>query len=63
MDHDRVRQAQALRVKALMCRRWADTACDSEAAARLTAMASAYDGQADVFEQNAAAPVRTQQGR
>ncbi|MGE7470720.1 hypothetical protein ACQKLX_14855 [Bosea sp. NPDC003192] len=63
MDHDRVRQAQALRVKAFMCRRWADTACDSEAAARLTAMASDYDGQAAALEQEVAALGRTQRGR
>ena len=63
MDHDRVRQAQALRVKALMCRRWVDTARDSEGAARLTAMASDYDGQATVLEQDAPAPGCTQQGR
>lgn len=62
MDHDRVRQAQALRVKALMCRRWADTACDSEAAARLTTMASDYDGQAAALEQEAVAPGRARQG-
>lgn len=55
MDHDRVRQAQALRVKALMCRRWADTARDSEGAARLTAMASDYDGQAAALEQEVVA--------
>ncbi|MBA4222085.1 hypothetical protein [Bosea sp. (in: a-proteobacteria)] len=63
MDHDRVRQAQALRVKALMCRRWADTARDSEGAARLTAMASDYDGQAAVLEQDAGTPGRIQRGR
>lgn len=55
MDHDRFRQAQALRVKALMCRRWADTARDSEGAARLTAMASDYDGQAAALEQEVVA--------
>lgn len=63
MDNDRVRQAQALRVKALMCRRWADTARDSEGAARLAAMASAYEGQADAFEQEAATPGCKQRGR
>jgi len=63
MDHDRIRQAQVLRVKALKCRRWAVTACDREIEARLTAMASAYEGQADALEQDAAAPGRTQQGR
>ncbi|MCP4561525.1 MAG: hypothetical protein GY873_04210 [Bosea sp.] len=63
MDYDRVRQAQALRVKALMCRRWADTARDSEGAARLTEMASDYDGQAAALEQDAPTPGRTQQGR
>ncbi|HEV2509401.1 hypothetical protein [Bosea sp. (in: a-proteobacteria)] len=63
MDYDRVRQAQALRVKALMCRRWADTARDSEGAARLTEMASDYDGQAAVLEQDAATPCCAQQGR
>lgn len=63
MDYDRVRQAQALRVKALMCRRWADTARDSEGAARLTAMASDYDGQAATLEQEVVALGRTQQGR
>lgn len=63
MDHDRVRQAQALRVKALMCRRWADTACDSEAAARLTAMASAYDGQAEALERDVAVLDRARRGR
>lgn len=63
MDHDRIRQAQALRVKALKCRRWADTACDGETAARLTAMAGAYEGQAEALEQGGAAPGRTQQRR
>lgn len=63
MEHDRVRQAQALRVKALMCRRWADTARDSEGAVRLTAMASDYDGQASALEQEVAALGRTQRGR
>ncbi|WID95721.1 hypothetical protein QO058_23665 [Bosea vestrisii] len=63
MDHDRIRQAQALRVKALKCRRWAITACDDETAARLTAMASAYEGQADALEQDVAAPCQWQQGR
>ena len=63
MDYDRVRQAQALRVKALMCRRWADTARDSEGAARLAAMACDYDGQAAALEQDAATPGRTQRGR
>jgi hypothetical protein len=63
MDHDRIRQAQVLRVKALKCRRWALTACDREIGARLTAMASAYEGQADALEQGAAASSRTQQGR
>jgi hypothetical protein len=63
MDHDRLQQAQALRVKAWKCRRWADTACDGEAAAQLTAMASAYERQADALEQDVAVPGRTQQGR
>ncbi|MGX1787566.1 hypothetical protein ACWIGM_12530 [Bosea sp. NPDC055332] len=62
MDHDRLRQAQALRVKALKCRRWADTACDDETAARLKAMASDYERQAEAFEQDIAAP-QFQQGR
>lgn len=63
MDHDRIRQAQVLRVKALKCRRWAVTACDREIVARLTAMASAYEGQADALEQGVAAPGWAQQGR
>jgi len=63
MDHDRILQARVLRVKALKCRRWAVTACDAEAAGRLTATAGAYDGQADGLEQDAAAPGWTQQGR
>lgn len=63
MDHDRIRQAQVLRVKALKCRRWAVTACDDEAAARLTAMASAYEAQAEAFEQDVTALGRTKQGR
>lgn len=63
MDHDRIRQAQALRLKALKCRRWAGTACDGETAARLTAMASTYEGQAEALEQDMAAPGQTQQGR
>ncbi|AZO78627.1 hypothetical protein B5U98_26315 [Bosea sp. Tri-39] len=63
MDHDRIRQAQDLRVKAFKCRRWAVTACDQEAAARLTAMASAYEAQAEALEQDIAPPCRTRQGR
>lgn len=63
MDHDRLLQAQVLRVKALKCRRWADAACDGESAARLSAMASDYDGQADVLERDVATLGRMQQGR
>jgi hypothetical protein len=63
MDHDRFLQAQVLRVKALKCRRWADTARDSEGAVRLTAMASAYEGQADAIEQDAATHGWTLRGR
>jgi hypothetical protein len=63
MDHDRIRQAQVLRVKALKCRRWAVTACDRETGDRLTAMANAYERQADALERDAAAPGWTQQGR
>jgi len=63
MDHDRIRQAQALRMKALKCRRWALTACDDETAARLMAMASAYERQAEAFEQEHAAPCQAQRGR
>ena len=63
MDHDRVQQARILRVKAFKCRRWADTACDSDAAARLTAMASEYDGQAEALDRDAAASPWTRCGR
>lgn len=63
MDHDRIRQAQVLRVKALKCRRWALTACDREIEARLTTMASTYEGQADALEQDVAARNQMQQGR
>ncbi|MFC5418972.1 MAG: hypothetical protein DI537_00805 [Stutzerimonas stutzeri] len=63
MEHDRILQAQVLRVKALKCRRWADIACDSESAARLAAMASDYDGQADALERDVAALGRVQPGR
>lgn len=63
MDHDRIQQARVLRVKALKCRRWADIACDSESAARLTAMASAYDGQAEALERDVAVLDRARRGR